>query len=222
MRTLYHWPLCPFCRTVRLVLGEKRLSYKGVVERVWKEREEFLELNPLGQIPVLVEENGSILADSTALINYLDEAYPDISLIGMTPLQRAEARRLVAYFGDKFNQEVSRKLVFEKTLKRHFGLGYTDSATIREGSQSLKQHLDYLCWLIGRRHWLAGDTYSIADSAAAAHLSCLDYMGHLSWEKYPEIYDWYSRVKSRPAMRDILSDRLPGLMPSAHYQNLDF
>lgn len=222
MRTLYHWPLCPFCREVRLVLGEKGLGYKAVVEHVWKEREEFLELNPLGQVPVLVEENGATLVDSTAIVNYLDEAYPEIGLLGKTLLQRAEARRLMAYFGDKFNKEVTLKLVFEKTLKRHFGLGYTDSKTIREGSENLKRHLDYLCWLVGRRHWLAGDSYSLADIAAAAHLSSLDYIGHISWEKYPEIYDWYSRVKSRPAMREILADKVPGLMPSMHYQNLDF
>tara|TARA_A100000171_G_C2131575_1_gene147120 strand:+ start:2016 stop:2684 length:669 start_codon:yes stop_codon:yes gene_type:complete len=222
MRTLYHWPLCPFCRKVRLALEEKKLDFKCVIEYVWREREEFLELNPLGQVPVLVEENKTILLDSTAIVEYLDEVYPEKKLLGQSVTQRTESRRVMAYFDTKFNCEVTSKLVFEKTLKRHFGLGYTDSNIIREGTKNLKKHLDYICWLIGRRHWLSGDHFSLADIAAVAHLSSLDYLGHISWEHYPEIYDWYSRVKSRPSMRPLLEDRLPGLAPSGHYQDLDF
>lgn len=222
MRTLYHWPLCPFSRKVRLVLGEKKLAYTPVIEPVWKEREEFLELNPIGQVPVLIEENSSILVDSTAIVEYLEEAYPAPPLLGDCLFERAETRRIVAYFDDKFNKDVTLKLVFEKTLKRHFGLGYTDSKVVREGNQNLKTHLDYISWLVSRRHWLSGSSFSLADIGAAAHLSALDYIGHISWEDYPEVYDWYSRVKSRPSMRDLLVDIVPGLDPAPHYRNLDF
>lgn len=222
MRTLYHWPVCPFCRKVRLVLGEKKLAFTPVVEPVWKEREEFLELNPLGQVPVLVEENKTRFSDSTAIVEYLNEVYPQEDLLGKSPLLRAETRRIMAYLDDKFYKDVTSKLVFEKTLKRYFGQGSTDSSVLREGNQNLKTHLDYLCWLVGRRHWFAGDQFSLADITAAAHLSCLDYLGHIPWDASPEMYDWYSRVKSRPSMRSLLEDQLPGLKPASHYQDLDF
>lgn len=57
MRTLYHLPLSPFSRKVRLVLAEKRLPYDARTEKVWERRAEYLELNPAGTVPTLVEDN---------------------------------------------------------------------------------------------------------------------------------------------------------------------
>ncbi len=222
MRTLFYLPLCPFSRKVRITLAERKLDYQPVVENVWKRREEFLELNPLGQVPVLVDLNQKVISDSTVICEYIDEAYSDHSLIGEDILQRAETRRLVAGFDDRFNKDVTHKLVFEKTLKRHFGQGGPNSTIIREGSASLDKYLDYFSWLIERRHWLAGDEFSLADITAAAHLSCIDYVGHLDWEKYPDIKEWYGRIKSRPSMRPLLFDIVPGITPPACYKNLDF
>ena len=73
-----------------------------------------------------------------------------------------------------------------------------------------------------RRRWLGGDHYGLADITAAAHLSCLDYLGDVPWAAHPLAKDWYARVKSRPAFRPLLADRLPGMAPAAHYDNLDF
>ena len=154
MRVLYHFSLSPFCRKVRIVLGEKDLAFDLAVERYWERRHEFLSLNPAGQVPVLVEDGG-----------------PEL---------------------------------------------------IRIGSRNRGYHLEYIGYLAERRNYLAGGHFSLADVAAAAQLSCLDYLGEVAWEQYPAAKDWYARVKSRPSVRSILGDHIPGLPPPKHYANLDF
>jgi glutathione S-transferase len=72
------------------------------------------------------------------------------------------------------------------------------------------------------RNWLAGDNFSLADISAAAQISCVDYTGSIKWDNYPEVKDWYVRIKSRPSFRDILADRIPSIVPPSHYQELDF
>jgi glutathione S-transferase len=114
VRILYHLPLSPFARKVRLALAEKRIPFELRVERVWDRRPEFIAMNPACTVPVLQEPNGLAIADSYAICEYLDEAYPDTGLLGRTLAERAEVRRLVAWFDGKFNVEVTRNLLFEK------------------------------------------------------------------------------------------------------------
>ena len=222
MRTLYHLWLSPFCRKVRIVLAEKKLEVEMQVEPVWERRQPFLTLNPAGKVPVLVEPEGTILSDSMAITEFLDEVYPDPPLIGGTPEERAEIRRLVAWFDHKFNAEVTANLVGEKIMNRFLGLGEPDSRAIRAGHANIRTHLDYIAFLIQRRNWLAGDRMTLADIAAAAHLSCVDYIGDVPWEKHEDAKNWYARVKSRPSFRTILADHIPGLAPPKTYADLDF
>ncbi|MCI0752641.1 FtsZ-binding protein FzlA [Teichococcus vastitatis] len=222
MRILYQLPLSPASRKVRLVLGEKRIPFELRAERVWERREEFLALNPAGTVPVLAEENGLVLADSYAICEYLDEAYPEVQLLGRTLGERAEVRRLVAWFDGKFAREVTENLLYEKQMKRLLGRGNPDAGAIRAGYANLKPHLDYLGWLAETRIWLAGNTLSLADLAAAAHLSALDYIGDIDWALNDAAKDWYARVKSRPAFRPLLADRVSGSNPPPHYADLDF
>ena len=222
MRTLYHFWLSPGARKVRLILKEKNLEFDLKIERSWERRPEFLALNPAGETPVLVEADGTVLADSAAIAEYLEEAYPDRPLIGLDPVQRAETRRLVGWFDGKFNVEVTQNLVEEKMTKRLLGQGQPNSATIRAGSANLRQHLDYIGWLVERRNYLAGDQFSLADIAAAAHLSAIDYLGDVPWESFESAKEWYARVKSRPSFRPLLADHIPGAAPPKHYADLDF
>ncbi len=222
MRTLYHLPLSPFCRKVRLALAEKRIPFELRVERVWERRPEFESMNPACTVPVLLEENGFAVSDSYAICEYLDEAYPDVSLFGRTIGERAEVRRLVAWFDCKFHAEVTRNLLFEKQMKRMLGRGNPDAGALRAGYQNMKPHMEYLGWLAENRAWLAGPQISLADFTAAAHLSCLDYIGDVKWELSDATRDWYARVKSRPCFRALLADRVSGLTPPEHYSNPDF
>ena len=222
MLMLYHLRLCPFSRKVRLALEEKRIAFKMLTENIWERREEFLALNPTGEVPVLIEENGVALSGSDTILEYLDEIQPDPRLYGMSPLERAETRRLVYWFDRKFNIEVTENLVTEKMMKRFLGLGEPNSQVIRAGHTNIHTHLNYISYLVDRRNWLAGDNLTIADLAASAHLSAIDYIGDVPWNEYPAARDWYARIKSRLSFRPLLEDLIPGTPPAKHYQDLDF
>ena len=142
--------------------------------------------------------------------------------MGGKPYEKAEVRRLVAWFDRKFHQEVTDRLVNEKVMKRFLGLGEPNSQIIRAAQQNIHTHLDYITFLTDRRHWLAGEVMTLADIAAAAHLSALDYLGDVPWSEHKSAKHWYARIKSRPSLRPILSDAIPGLPAPKHYSNLDF
>ena len=177
-------------------------------------------------MPVLLEindENSNIvLADSSSICEYLEDSHPNPPLIDGAATDRAEIRRLIAWFDLKFYREVTRNLVDEKINKRFLGLGAPSSIAIRAGHSNIGTHLSYIEYLMERQNWLAGDKFSLADISAAAQLSCVDYINDVPWEEYPEAKSWYARLKSRPSVRPLLADRIPGVPPPKHYANLDF
>jgi glutathione S-transferase len=222
MRVLHHLPLSPFSRKVRLALAEKKLPFELRLEKVWQRREEFLGLNPAAQVPVLVDANGLVVADSAVICEYLEEAYPDTPLLGATLAERVEVRRIVAWVDGKFADEVTRNLVGEKLMKRLLGRGEPSADVLRAGYANFRHHLLYLGWLIEGRGYLAGSALTLADLAAAAHLSSLDYIGDVDWTVSEPVREWYARVKSRPGFRPLLAERVPGLEPPKHYADPDF
>jgi glutathione S-transferase len=222
MRILHHLWLSPQCRKVRIVLLEKNIEFELRVEKVWERRESFLALNPAGEVPVLIEPDGVALSDGTAICEFLDETQPDPPLFAHHPRENAEVRRLVAWFNCKFNHEVTENLVGEKVMRRFLGLGEPRSSAIRAGLKNIHTHLDYIAYLTERRKWLAGEEISLADFAAAAHLSTVDYLGDVPWNKHEGAKEWYARIKSRPSFQSLLADHIPGVAPPKHYSNLDF
>lgn len=221
---LYHHPLSPSCRRVRLALSEKNVSCALVVEKPWEPSIVLQALNPAADVPVLViEQDGDrqVLADAQAICEYLEETHTG-TLLGKTPLERAETRRLIGWFDHKMQAEVTDLLVGEKAMKRLRGRGEPDSSVIRAGCANIRGHLDYIGWLTERRNWLAGEEITLADLAAGAHLSVIDYLGDVPWNAYPLAKEWYARLKSRPSFRGILGDHIPGFPPPKHYADLDF
>ena len=222
MRVLFHLSIDPGSRKIRILLREKQLDFELKAEKIWERREGFLKLNPAGEVPVLLEEDGTTIPDHQVIAEYLEDCYPESSLMGRTPLDRAETRRLANWFDNKFAREVTENLVNEKILKRFIGLGEPHSASIRAGHANIHHHLDYIAWLCDRRRWLAGDDFSLADVAAAAQISAVDYLGDVPWSDNPGAKDWYARVKSRPSVRPILADYIPGIVPPKYYADPDF
>ena len=221
MLRLFHLPLSPFCRKVRLTLAEKRLEVELVEERYWESGADFLRRNPAGKVPILRHE-GRMLAESQAICEYLDELHPEPRLMPTDPAGRYEARRLCAWFDDKFHNEVTANLLYERVNKKIMGRGYPDSERIKTGAARVKYHLDYMHWLLEHRRWLAGNTMTLADFAAAAHLSSLDYIADVDWGRSTAVHEWYAKIKSRPAFRPLLADQIPGFPPPPHYPDLDF
>jgi len=230
MATLHHSPFCPNSRFIRLALAEMGMEPVLVEERPWERRQEFLLLNPAGTTPVLVEQTGLVVPGAGIVAEYLDETR-GLGLAGRrllpdTPAGRVEVRRLLDWFLVKFHAEVTEYLVTEKIDKRFMasaaGGGPPDMNAIRAARANVRYHLKYIGYLIGQRRWLAGDHLTYADLAAAAHLSCVDYLGDVPWDEDEMARDWYARVKSRPSFRTLLTDRVPGMAAAAHYADLDF
>lgn len=224
-RLLYHFPLDPASRQVRLALGEKRLAFTDQVVRYWESPPDLLALNPSGAPPVLVETSEAgriVICEARAILEHLEETAPEPALLGRSPADRAEARRLVQWFDRKFDFEVASLLLHEKMEKRLLRLGAPALANLRAGRDGLREHLKYLEKLLRERDWLAGRRMSLADFAAAAYISVIDYFGDVPWPDFPAVQTWYMKLKSRPCFRPLLADRWPGLPPAGHYDNLDF
>lgn len=230
MLTLFHHPMFATCRFVRLCFAEYGEELALIEEKPWLRRKEFLSLNPAGSLPVLLAEGDVPIVGSGVIAEYVDETRGvlkrDKRLFAEDPMVRAEIRRLCDWYLDKMESEVTRHLVRERVLKPLMpssqGGGSPDSAAIRAARSNVRQHLKYTNWLAGTRDWLGGGRITYADLAAAAALSVLDYLGEVNWGDFPAAKDWYSRVKSRPSFRPLLTDRVRGLSPVSSYADLDF
>jgi glutathione S-transferase len=230
MFTLYHHPFCPHSRFVRLILGEYGLDLRLVEERGWERREAFLTLNPAGTTPVLVAEGHPPIPGATVIAEFIDEVYGAEMgvkrLLPETVAERIEVRRLMAWFNEKFFEEVSHPLVTERIYKRFMseenGGGPPSADIMRVAKANVRYHLAYIGWLEQTRKFLAGDRLTYADLAAAAHLSAIDYLGDVPWIEDEAAKAWYARVKSRPSFRPLLSEWLAGVPASRTYVDLDF
>jgi glutathione S-transferase len=230
MPTLLHQTLCPRSRYVRLILGEYGIAVRLVEERFWERREEFLLLNPAGEIPVMVIDGQPAVPGAAIIAEYIEETRPpsegEDRLLPPRAVERVEVRRLASWFNDKFHDEVSGPLVRERVFKRHMtpeqGGGAPDTDALRAARHNIRYHLAYLGWLARTRDWIAGERLTLADLAAAAHLSVADYLGEVPWNEDEMAKHWYARVKSRPAFRPLLAETLAGLPPPHSYADLDF
>jgi glutathione S-transferase len=175
--------------------------------------------------------DGQPAVPGTAIIaEYIEETHAadltDGRLLPESIGARVEARRLASWFNDKFYEEVSGPLVLERVFKRHMtkeqGGGPPDTDSLRAARRNIRYHLHYIGWLVRTRDWLAGNELTLADLAAAAHLSACDYLGEVPWNEDDVAKHWYARVKSRPSFRPLLTEQLAGIPASATYADLDF
>jgi len=230
MLTLFQHPLCPLSRYVRLILNEYGIDVRLIEERPWERREEFLLLNPAGQLPVLVADGQPAVPGAAIIAEYIEETQAaDLTEGRLLPESigaRVEVRRLASWFNDKFHEEVSGPLALERVFKRHMtreqGGGPPDTDSLRAARRNIRYHLHYIGWLVRTRDCLAGNEITLADLAAAAHLSVCDYLGEVPWNEDEVAKNWYARVKSRPSFRPLLGETLAGIPASATYADLDF
>lgn len=231
MIQLFHHPLSVQSRFVLLILGECAVAPELIEEPFWERRKEFLLLNPAGTLPILIENDGPPIVGAWATSEYLDEtrgfALDERRLLPSSADARAEVRRLCEWFLYKFDEEVTLYLVEEKVIKRERAKaggvgGAPDSSLLRAARANIRTHLHYIEHLVAAKNWLAGDQMSYADLAAAAALSVADYLGEVPWQDASEAKDWYVRIKSRPAFRQLRAQLVRGHPPPEHYANLDF
>ena len=132
MWQLYQFSLCPFSRKVRLVLGEKGVAHELVREYPWERRDEFIDLNPAGETPVLVEtDTGTTLIGSQPICEYFDETVDKMPMIHGNAVARAEIRRLTQWFDEKLFREVVEPLMNERMRKRLVSNASPDTRVLR-------------------------------------------------------------------------------------------
>lgn len=203
-------------------MNEKSLEYEKVIERPWDRKNIFADHFLPSDLPVLVDKDGVVLEGWYAIIEHLEQNYKGKSFFGITLRERAETRRLAQFFNETFYMDVVKPITFEKIMKRHTESRSPDSSSIRKGTTALKTYMEHISWFADHRNWLAGTDMTIADVAAAAQVSCVDYTGTVDWEQFPVVKEWYARIKSRPSFREILEDKVSEVSPPAHYADLDF
>ena len=216
----YHW-LSPACRFVMAVMSEYGLQYEKVLEKTWERRKGFYQINPSGQVPVLLSSAKEPFIEWYAIIEGINDIAGGV-LLPQAAKDKAEVRRLIYWFMIACDREVTDYLLQEKVFKRFIRDNTPNTSALRAGLTNLRTHLGYIDFLLKRRHWLAGEQLTLADFAAGAHISCMDYLGHVPWQDYNDVKDWYVRLKSRPSFRCILDDLVPNFSPVEHYGVLDF
>lgn len=225
MYRLYHHPICPFSRKARVHLAAKEIGFELIQENFWERRKEFIAMNTAGTVPVLFDNSSTaVVVNSSVIIEYIEEKHSETkSFLGDSLTKRAEVRRLQCWFDEKFYHEVSKHVLNERYFNRYLpGVNSPDSEILRVARRNLNIHLSYIEYLLESRKYLACDYISVADFAAAAQISVLDYFGDINWHHYSPVRDWYSLIKSHKIFGEILKDRIPNITPPDWYSKLDF
>lgn len=221
MVLLIHHTTSPFCRKIRIAMSEKKMLFVLKEDEPWNPAPEIYKLTPSGGVPIFLSD-GNAICGNYAISEYLEDLNKEFPLLPEGIQERAETRRLIEWFDEKFYRDVYKNIVTEKIHKR-FSKGLPpDSRILKTGLNNLNFHLEYLDWLCERRNYIAGDELTLADITAAAHLSIIDYLGDVPWDGYKNTKIWYSKMKSRPSFKDILRDGIKGVLPAKHYTDLDF
>lgn len=225
MYRLYHHPVCPFSRKVRVHLAAKEIGLELIQENVWERRKELIAMNPAGTIPVLFDNsNTTIVTNSTIIIEYIEEKHKRTkNFLGETIEKKAEIRRIQYWFDEKFYHEVSKYILNERYFNRYLpGAQSPSSEILLVARRNLNIHLSYIEFLLETRKYLAGDQISVADFAAACQISVLDYFGDINWQHYLPVKEWYSLIKSHKIFSEILKDKILNVTPPDYYTKLDF
>ena len=221
MYKLYHYSIDPFSRMVRFILNEISAEYILVEQNFWNYDEKFLRINNMGTVPVMLTDDGLVLNHHQLITDYIYSKYePDF----FYPEENdtLTIRKICIWFNEKFYFECTKYFLQEKLVKS-LGSGEQPNTHILSLARyNLGIHLEYLTHLLEHTSYISGDKFSIADIAAAMQLSSLDFLGELQWSKIPQVKDWYCIIKSKPAFREFLKERIVGIPTPSHYSVLDF
>ncbi len=223
MLEVYHFPLCPFSRKLRIVLKEKLISFELFYEPFWQRRPEFLRLNPLCETPTIIAPDiKPSIYGNNPLFEFLEERYADSPMLGGNIQDRLLIRKVCEWFDVKFFNEVTKYIFNEKIIKTIAKVGEPNSQAIQAAKKNILYHLDYIAYLCKDTRYLAGDRPTLADFAAAAQISVLDFVGDVPWSHNPIAKEWYALIKSRPSFKPLLMDKITNFHPPQHYSNPDF
>ncbi len=198
MIRLYTHPFAIVPWRIRIALHEKGIEYESVETDLYTKAAtpQFRKLNPFAQIPV-IDHDGFVIAESIAILEYLEEKYPEPALLPRDVRLRATARQLMCW-GTDYWPNAWKKWMAPR-LPHGLGDAYTEQ-TVLEGKQEICLHLDVLEAQLSGRAWLA-DEYSLADICYAPFVLVLDRVD-LGDEirRRPKVLRWHSQLLNRPSI----------------------
>ncbi|MEQ8701061.1 MAG: glutathione S-transferase family protein [Bauldia litoralis] len=226
MLELYNAPQSTCSQKVRLCLWEKGIVYVDRPVNL-KEREhvspEYLALNPNGVVPTLVHD-GTPIVESSVIIEYLDEVFPENSLTPADPKQRARMRAWMRYIEEvptvairypSFNQVLVKGLraldpdafaamAAKNPLRKDFymrmGQDGFPEADMRASLERLRQTLERMDAALADGPWLVGGDLTLADLCVVPTLDRMEDLGLAPmWDDLPRVADWFARIKARPS-----------------------
>jgi glutathione S-transferase len=181
MLTLYDAARCPYCARARIALAEKGLEYE-VMEVDLNDRPQWIyEKNPTGRVPV-IEEDAWILPESSVILEYLDERYPEPALLPADPADRALARVWI-FRHDDFTRP-------------YYALRRGEEGAAEKFDEQLAKLEDAL----SKQEWLTGAEYGLADIAYVPWVLRARDMLHISFDAFPAVREWLERLEQRPAI----------------------
>ena len=221
MITLYHYYLCSSSRYIRLILEEHNISYQTQLENYWKPQKDFLQLNPAGHLPVLINEENFPVIGANSCMEYIRDLKLRPNLFVDDYKEKAEINRLIHWFDVIFKKEVFDPIIYEKVFTRIIDNITPNSDNIRAALNNLDFHIQYFNHLLINKNYFIKDKLTYLDFLAAANFSILDYLGLLNLKSYENIKEWYFKVKSRPSFKTLLKDQMVGLNPHENYKEID-
>lgn len=192
----------PNPKTVRMFMAEKGIDMPKVeVDLMGGENRQapYVAKNPSGQTPALELDNGQILAEITAICEYLDELKPEPALIGKTPEQRAETRMWVRRIDLNIVEPMANGFRFGDGLK----LFQNRIRCIPQAADDLKKTAaERLAWLDGQmagKTFVCGDRLTLADILLFAFVDFFEGFGQPYDKSLKAVGPWYARMKARPS-----------------------
>ena len=201
---IYGFPLSPFVRKVLVAVKEKGLEAEIVPSNPSQPDEEFAAISPFHKIPAFRDGDFTV-ADSTAIVTYLDAKYPEPALLPAAP----EARARAIWFeevADTVLIPAGAPIVVNRFLKPHIFGTEGDEEAAKAGEQAVLKPLDYLEGELGQDGWL-GDAFTIGDLSVACTIKTLGYTGwSIDSARYPKLAAWYGRVSERAAWQEAAAE----------------
>lgn len=229
---LYHFPICPFCRKIRVMLEAtgaiKNCSLR--IENFWEKREKFISINPTGNVPLMIvqkiDENenkhNTIIWGQNTIIEYLRNKYPASSLLSGNNEDYANVIKYGEWFDTNFYRDVVGPILEERVYVVYKKKRLPNVDVIKVARRNLEQYIVVFEKLLQGHDFIANNEFSFADVVLSSHISSLDYLGEINWQNYPIFKEWYLIIKSKLIFRDLLYDILPNIRQSENYRELDF
>jgi len=209
---LYSGPLSLFSKKVEIALTEKALDCERILVRFTQtegyspKHPEVVRLNPKGQVPVFIDDDLH-LYDSTLIIDYLEDAYPEPPLFPANAKDRARCRQMELFADEVVFASVAPLLHRTEPDARARGDWQAREERAHKAEAMLTAHYDLIDRALADKNWLMG-AFSAADIALFLQVFYANRLGGPSLAPHGALLAWYKRAKARPSFAVMIEETL--------------